>query len=81
MMIFLGLAALLLPSRVFAYKIGDVDLKFNTGVTEEYNDNISQTSTNTKSDFITNLRLGMLALYEGKLQNLNFNGTTSFDFK
>ena len=70
----MGLLDFLLPFRAFSYKIGDIDLKFRTGVSEEYNDNISQNSVNAKSDAITNLKFGLNAFYEGKTQNLNFSG-------
>jgi hypothetical protein len=71
------LTALLIPATSFSYQVGDFDLKVLGSVYETYDDNISYTKTNTKDDYITNARIGLSALYEGKTEALEFKGSVT----
>jgi len=62
------------PARCYATQMGPFDVKVTAGLTEAYDDNVAYTSANEKDDFVTNARVGLSAVYEGKTDALNFNG-------
>ncbi|MCX5694934.1 MAG: outer membrane beta-barrel protein [Candidatus Omnitrophica bacterium] len=65
--------------NVYAYHIGNADLKINTSVTETYDDNITYASTDAKKDYIANLLLGADLDYEGKTNSLAFSGNLKYE--
>ncbi len=44
---------------------GDLQLKAGFGFSGEYNDNVRETATNARTDFITHIKPALSALYEG----------------
>jgi len=57
--------------RAFALSIGNLDVNIRTAFHEIYDDNITYSSDNKKSDTISNLGLGIELNYEGKTSTLN----------
>jgi hypothetical protein len=68
---------LLLPTSAYSYKIRGIDVKPHGTITETYDDNVSYVKDNKKSDFVTSLKLGLGAKYEGKTRSLELTGNVT----
>ena len=68
------IAVALKPMNSYAWNLQDIDLKLNSRVSESYDDNVTYVNTNKKSDFITNLTIGIGLKYEGKTTALALTG-------
>ncbi len=55
-----------LPLRAFAYRIGDTDVHVRAGTNIRYDDNLTYIPDNPLDDIVTNVSVGVRALYEGK---------------
>lgn len=69
----------LLPPAGLAYhpfNSEKLDVKVVTGVAETYDDNITSSESNEKSDFITEIRAGIEGEYKTKRQELKFNAAS-----
>lgn len=67
----------LIPASCFAYQVGAFDVKVLGSVSETYDDNIAYTQTNEKDDFVTNAKVGLSAIYEGKTEALELRGNVA----
>jgi hypothetical protein len=77
--IFLFLAVLFCPVAVFAYTVGNVELKPYATLAEAYDDNITYSEHNRISDFITQSLLGLQANYAGKTTTFSLLGALRYD--
>jgi len=62
-------------TRAYAHKIGAFDVNLSASARESFDDNITFTKENKKEDFITSVRVGIEAAYEGKTRGLKFSGS------
>ena len=67
-------------SLLYAYKISDLDLDFQSTVTHIYNDNITSAQNDKKSDHSTNVSLGVAVNWEDKHRALNFSANIAHEF-
>ncbi len=79
MVILLHLASLFFASSGFCYKFGSTDVKINASAGVRYDDNITFTKTDKRSDVISGLTAGISTKTEKKLYTLMLNGSVTED--
>jgi|CXWL01.1.fsa_nt_gi hypothetical protein len=70
-----GMLGALCAPAVYAFQLGTFDLSPTTTIQGQYDDNITSSGTNAKSDFITLITLGLIGGYETKADSLKLKGT------
>lgn len=74
------IAILSMPTYIYSYQLGDVELALKAGAQEGYDSNITYVKSGRKSDFFTSLNAAIEATLEGKTNFLQLTGSINHHF-
>lgn len=60
-------------NSAYCYKLGNIDLKINSEISQSYNDNITFVKSENKEDFITKVSIGLDAEYKKITRRFGFS--------